>query len=279
MQTKVLVTLTCAAMLCAIGAILFLMDVSTKGVHVFFCATKDLWPNNLTWLSIIVFAIGIGLAILARVLAEKTDTPPKIVENYNQALVGLGFALALLAVLNFVALAGFASQGVLTPMFNPAAVKDWSVLCDCNSTSDKSTSVTKLVEERYKSKLYTLRLIMLPGFAVLGSLFFVAGTLRRKRLEYEAQEFKKAKDEDKKDPLSFDRAKLWSGLWYRLGEAVLFSLVIFMLQQAKIIQIATMPENWLLVVALLLGMFVKPAEQLINGIAVRLFKGIETMVK
>ena len=64
-----------------------------------------------------------------------------------------------------------------------------------------------------------------------------------------------------------------------MGEAVLFALVVFLAVSVEYDGIDAKMRVWVLLIALLMGMFVKPAEQLINGLALRLFEGIKTMLK
>ena len=254
-----------AAILFAAGSILLVLDCSTNGIARFFAETdKDAvnWPNRMTVWGAGLSLLGIVLVAIALSPRMYFGQPFGSVANFNQALVVIGYALVIMAVLNFVALAGFASQGKLDGVLGVAATAP-------TDSPDSSTSAIPLTAS---NKYYTLRLILMPGFAVLGSMFFVAGALRRKRDMLE-----KANPTGTPD---FDSAKLWAGLWYRLGEAVLFALVIFLLFRAEIIfSDQAFSETWLLVLALLLGMFVKPAELLINGLAVRLLNGVNGMLK
>ncbi|MHC4063778.1 MAG: DUF4153 domain-containing protein [Planctomycetota bacterium] len=117
-------------------------------------------------------------------------------------------------------------------------------------------------------------LVVLSAVAsVFGALFFVANSLRKKR-------------EDPKE--EFSVRKFWGGLTFRLGEAVLFSLVIFWLiwwssapTTGTITQPAQSPANMPLgyallpLMSLLLGMFVTSGEKLVFAIAQGLFRAVE----
>jgi copper chaperone CopZ len=96
--------------------------------------------------------------------------------------------------------------------------------------------------------------------ALLGALFFFATSLWEKM------------SDPQREP--FDRAAFWAGLWFRLGEAVLFNLVFFLLLRIYA------PDHFLLLplVSLLVGMFLKAGEKLMAGIAIRVFSAFEALV-
>lgn len=283
--------LAVSALLLSIGLSIIVLEISTTGVQKLLCPAKfdDVFTTGL-------FKLGALLVILALIIAgltrsSDTTAPEKDaserVDGYNQALVGLGFALVLLGVLNFVALAGFAAIGEMdlilqskqpmNPDIPPATGAPEIPKNDCVSGNDEP-----LEAEDVQSMV---RLFLLPGFALLGSLFFVAGSVRRKREELVkrlADENSGSGDHDKTDLgiTDYNSAWLFAGLWYRMGEAVLFALVIFLFVQSGFIEIkAEHDKVWVLLMALLMGMFIKPAEHMINGIALKLFEGIRTMFK
>lgn len=88
------------------------------------------------------------------------------------------------------------------------------------------------------------------GMSILGALFFVANSLREKRTAGE----------------QFVVGMFWSGLAFRLGEAVLFTFAFFWLFWKYLDRDYT----WLPILALFLGMFVKTGETLIFGIGKRI---------
>jgi hypothetical protein len=152
------------------------------------------------------------------------------------------------------------------------------------SSDADSTSAAAPVPKHIKRVRRMIRVLLLPGYAILGALFFVAGTLRAKRdrIEQSARAGGVNTTQEDEDGVSigpFSGPKFWGGLWYRLGEGILFSLVLLLLVGAEIIVESDKYEPWLLVLALMMGMFVKPAELMINGLAHRLFKAVETFVK
>jgi len=79
----------------------------------------------------------------------------------------------------------------------------------------------------------------------------------------------------------FSAARFWGGLWYRVGEAELFSLVVllFVAGSSGAKTQATLRGPLVLLTALLLGMFVKTGESLIHGLSDKLFGAIRALVK
>lgn len=244
--------------------------------------------------------------------SSNPPTDPSMVPGYNRALVGIGYAIVLLGTLNFVALAGFAKTGHLNEIFQPSKDFETTILVSLDrSKSSADTPDTDPVEpdpataegggvesegeaqptakeikqlQRLQQVRRMIRILLLPGYAILGALFFVAGTLRlnRDRAEKSARAddvSSTQRDEDRIPPGPFSSSKFWGGLWYRLGEGIVFSLVLLILVGSGITVESNEHEPWLLVLALIIGMFVKPAEILINGLAQRLFKAVETFVK
>lgn len=254
--------------------------------------------------------------------------PEKPDSSYNRYLVGTGYALALLALLNFTALIGFQACGQLGQIL----------------AEDFSKPVSDDAIRR------TVYLALLPGFAVLGALFFHANALRAKRdsldedaPELVASEQVKTKEQvvagglkpqespaaapgaapanaaapqpvagktaaepappvpaalpvsgaaavatksvtvtktGKPDPTPrepFCAPRFWAGLWFRIGEALLFALIAFLIVKSP--SLKTWAGTTLLLVSLLLGMFVKSGESLIAGLAFRVFNAIQELVK
>ena len=254
-----------AAALLSLGLIMIVADVTSDGLEALIAAHQrgettvlyDFWTNPaILW--------GAGLSGAGALLAMvdfgylrplENDDCEGLLAGYNRALMGLGFALVLLGILNFVALAGFASVGELHLILN-------------DTTQNPSLNNVRDM----------MRMLLIPGFAALGSLFFVAGALRRKR-EILRRELARLEARNGRPAGRYDSAQFWGGLWYRMGEAVLFALVFFLTVRSGYINFDYANRVWVLLVALLVGMFVKPAEQLINGLALRLFEGIKAMLK
>ncbi|MEE8583399.1 MAG: fibronectin type III domain-containing protein [Acidobacteriota bacterium] len=168
---------------------------------------------------------------------QSQDVPPESTEAdhpnehlYDQFLSFLGVTMAILVLDVAVIIGGLIKQGYLQVPLNLPP-----------TTSDRVEMARGLV------------LIISCGLGVLGSVFFTANTLHRKRGQVE-----------------FDVEKFWSGFWFRLGESVLFALVLFL----AIIAFQENPDKYLaylIPTALLIGMFVKTGERLIFGLAERIF--------
>lgn len=96
------------------------------------------------------------------------------------------------------------------------------------------------------------------AMAILGSLFFIANSLVLKR---------RSGDEP------FNDMAFWSGLWFRIGEALLFVLVLFLIISGSTGHVALGGVGFeqLPAAALLVGMFVKSGERVIFGLAERMF--------
>jgi hypothetical protein len=141
------------------------------------------------------------------------------------------------------ALAGFSYSGVLGRIFGFA--KGVNTLPPTTGASGVDTMV-----------LLFSSLLM----ALLGALFYVTNSLQEKR---------------RKGMEDFDWSIFWSGLWYRLGEAVLFTIVFFV----AIRRFA--PEGsdeWLPILALFLGMSVTAGERLVFGLARRVFLAVGALL-
>ncbi|HYE63535.1 MAG TPA: fibronectin type III domain-containing protein [Phycisphaerales bacterium] len=184
----------------------------------------------------------LGRAI--RLLPEPRGTNEEISrENYKRCLVGLGSGLLAATIITVTALAGFAYSGVLGRIFGFA--RNLSSLPPTTGPAGVDTMV-----------LLFSSLLM----ALLGALFYVTNSLHEKR---------------RKGMEDFDWSIFWSGLWYRLGEAVLFTIVFFV----AIRRFA--PEGsdeWLPILALFLGMSVTAGERLVFGLARRVFLAVGALL-
>ena len=249
-----------AAVSAALGLTLLTWWVSTALAQSFGVAgfPRGVWLHPLAIAGAgltLLGAIFVLLALLSSqsIMVREALSVKEQLRQYNVALVGMGFALVLIGTLNFVALAGLSSIGELEPLLGGSA------------------SMANEPEFRGSGPVATgtIRMLFLPGFAALGGLFFVAGSLRRKRAALQAIIGSQP----------FDYLRFWGGLVYRIGEAVLFALVIFLTVSSGLIEVPESSRTWLLLMALLMGMFVKPAEQMINGLALRSFEGVTAFLR
>jgi hypothetical protein len=104
------------------------------------------------------------------------------------------------------------------------------------------------------------------GMTLQGALFFVTNSVRQKR--------------DSREP--YDPRKFWGGLWYRTGEAILFTVAfVFVLRYGPgkpAEDGGLVGDQWLPLVGLFLGMFVKSGEALIFGLAQRVLQAASGLV-
>ena len=311
------VMLTTAAIVLAVGLIVLVATVSGKTLARAAGATKVTGEIAGYVVASILLACGVIAGCIALLYYGDDD----LVSPYDRYLVGTGYALALLALLNFTALAGFQLSGQLSGILDVDFSKPGS-----NDSLQR-----------------TAFLALLPGLAVLGALFFHANSLRKKRdsLGDTAAELVATKSEKittkniatpqtaaaiaattsqglkaegmdtvaaagspsaaaeslaaaspsvieatttaklKADPSvkeePFSQARFWAGLWFRIGEAILFALIFFLIAKAP--NLKSISGAALLLASLIVGMFVKSGETLIAGIADRVFNAVQALVK
>lgn len=113
--------------------------------------------------------------------------------------------------------------------------------------------------ERYTQAVH---LLTASGLAMVGSLFFVANTL-----------WSRGYGTLEREP--FDAGHFWGGLALRMGEAQVFTLVlaVVLAQQGRL------SYQWLPLLGLLFGMYVKTAEAIVFGLARRVFAVATTLVE
>lgn len=263
------------------------------------------------WAGACMFALSVicGFLGLREMAKNSPFAPDDDSGRYDLYLVGIGYALVLLAILNFVAMAGFAYVGQLETVLH--------VKFSFDSTQDPTTATTTkpvVIPRHIHSVLFML---MMPGYSVLGALFFTANSLRKKRdtlsrLQASAtppiitpdapacppperatgnrpSDIPQPTNPTEPDPVStgpkaeiavkerFDKTRFWGGLWFRIGEGLVFTLVIFL-----IVIGSSSPATsgaYLLLASLLLGMFVKTGEGLIAGLADKFFAAAKAIVK
>lgn len=158
-------------------------------------------------------------------------------DRYGYSLVGLGYTLLVVGALNIIAFSGFVAAGYIDRILPSGTMK---------TDGDPNAAFVMV------------RLMDALGMALLGALFFVTNSMRRKR--------------DRREP--YNTSKFWGGLWYRLGEAVLFTVVFFL----GLRYYASSNEDLLPIVALFLGMFVTSGETLVFGLAQRVLRAATALV-
>ncbi len=173
---------------------------------------------------------------------------------YNRYLVGLGYALLLCGVANVIGLAGLSWRGSLQSLID-------------GTVSSAADGPARLA----RHQVCAVRILLTANMAVLGAVFFVTNALRKKRQCKEG----------------FDKGRFWGGLWYRVGEAVLFTVVFYLVlhrfvpDSAKASVPSDPPKEvdlWMPILGLLVGMFIQSGERLVYGIAQRAFAAVSALL-
>jgi hypothetical protein len=161
---------------------------------------------------------------------------------------GVGFALLFLGIVNVFVFAGLAHRllfdsATTYPVDNLTKEQQFAIAATCS-----------------------LRIVLSLNMAVLGALFFIANSLRKLRICRR----------------SFDSSVFWAGLWYRIGEAVLFTLVFLLVihwrYKGDLLKTSAEYDLMLPLLALVLGMFIKTGERLVFGTAERIFAAASAML-
>lgn len=212
-------------------------------------ATDGFWDclhqNGLKFCDVLLLILGSALVLYGIIVGMPAvfalPSPQYSCTHYQRHLVGLGFALLTAGVINIIALAGYAKQNQLQRIF-----------ADKVETSQLPCA---------------LLILTCLAMAIEGALFFFCNSL------YE----KLSKDPGAQANDQFDPDLFWGGLWFRLGEAVIFTnvLVLFVLSRVnpKQVDASSVPFYMLPLLALLCGMFLQPAEALVYGVMKRLLAG------
>ncbi|RNC81003.1 MAG: hypothetical protein ED559_04150 [Phycisphaera sp.] len=247
----------------------------------------DPFFDNATalWLGVCASALlVIGIVFCLRLTGNLDRTPAvgttvASTELFGRHLVGIGFAFVLDAIFCTVLITALslasgriaaspptAIGGSLSgDSFNARAVELTIVEQSASSSYGAYNSLfgTNLAESRFTAVLFLTSSMV----AILGALFYLANSLWKKMNAQSREQF---------DPNLF-----WAGLWFRMGEAVVFNLVLFLF----IITINVDAQEdarsllvWLPLMSLLVGMFLKAGEQMIFGIAQRVFAAFSALV-
>ncbi len=191
--------------------------------------------------------------------ADAKKEPVRSTELYGIYLVGVGFALLMQALACSIVFAAVSwsvgqrldsGQASQTPAPQSAPIVDAAV-----------RDIARLFGNSSEQAYFIVGLFALSSLvAMLGALFFFATAMWAKM------------NEPERDP--FDRRLFWGGLWFRIGEAILFNLVFFLvLRYYASDQYLILP-----LVSLLVGMFLKAGELLVSGIATRVFASIQALI-
>lgn len=177
-------------------------------------------------------------------LATDAETSGKMFSAY---LIGLGFFLLVDAIITMVAITGLAATGQLDDI-----LKHGAALIE-QASGAAAQPVAALTPEETRRGFMTQAVILglSLAMAILGALFYFANSLWAKfGLKTEM----------------FNRNVFWAGLWFRLAEAVVFTLAFFLALRfyAEANTLYLMP-----MIGLFVGMTVKSAEALVFGMAER----------
>lgn len=255
--------------LLTIGFVLLVIAPSWILLPVAFGHQPEIYP----WLLFgILFGVGLACVGLGgrRLSAEVCKLPEPDKANmqewnrtrYCRALVGVGCALLLDGLLNLIAFAGFAYSCALSSVFPLGAAAEtpansgawWGYFWGVFGTSKNEGIV-----------LAVLILVSL-GMALLGALFHIANSLWKKM----------PRNNDETGTVDFDVSVFWAGLWFRIGESFIFTIVAFLilrLYDTNGNQIFLLP-----LIALVMGMFLKSGEALITGLALRVMESFAQLV-
>lgn len=214
---------------------------------------------------------------LAQPLSD--EGPQTSSELFGRHLVGIGFAFVLDAIFCIVLITALsmASGSIAVSQlgatgcslsgdsFNAGAAELAVVEQPTSSAHGAFASLfgTNPAGGRFTAALFLTSSMV----AILGALFYFANSIWEKMGSQSNEEF---------DPNLF-----WAGLWFRLGEALSFNLVLFLFiltinfdarEDARSLLI------WLPLMSLLVGMFLKAGEKMIFGIAQRMFAAFSALV-
>lgn len=234
------------------------------------------WRPMYSGICLVVISAVIG--VLALIHLKSTQPSPVELQYSSQmfgrALVGIGYFLLLDALLNIVAIAGFAKGGYEGAILMP--LRTFSVETNTVGTAkqapklDPSTNTVpaavpekegkKPVDEAKRNMFRAIQLMFALGFTLMGALFFFAKSLWDKMQDSTL--------------VHFDERMFWAGLWFRLGEAVVFTLVVYVALRFK----QQEGSDWLPFIALVIGLSVKSAENLIAGICERVLAAVNGLI-
>ena len=243
------------------------------------------------------FAAGIaGVTAGALWLARTAQRIEDQEVDFDSLLAHVGFALVVVGLLVFLGLFGLASRGIAHEVLGMKEADSELVAAAPAQTAHANPEQRPLpaglesaresrpaasapptpallpggmgpeeLAARRRQVVWGARIALLLGFGLMGSLFFVAGSL------HDSPGRRELHDEE----TTVSMPRFWAGLWYRVGEGILFAIVALLAIQTGLIG-DDRSWRWLLLLGMLMAMFVKPAEKLVNGLARRLFETVET---
>lgn len=261
------------SLLMSVGSFVFLCFV-IDGVIVLSASLDSKRPSISTgngWLLVILGIAALILGILSLHGLNSLDPAEMPTEErrrkasdalYSRYLVGLGFFLFVDAMINMVAFAGFAASGKLNEIFPLGdGALDSKAIPEEGVLHWIATYLKTLFSGGQDRIVLTAILSLSLGMALLGALLFFAKSLWDK---YEARQE------------IFDSNIFWAGLWFRLAEAITFTVAMFLFFRFNGYKTAI---TCLPMIALFLGLTVKSSENLIFGLAERLLASVTSLVQ
>jgi hypothetical protein len=211
-----------------------------------------------------VLGVLLTLSCVGKMQTDELSPDAQRNVRYSRYLTGVGFTLLVLAAASVCSFGGMIQAGTLHPLGGPAHASG-SPHEEAAPAGHVDEGASKTSPDSHESNAHgptvQARVIVLAGvMALVGNLFFVINRLRRKR------------DEGAE---AFEAHKFWSGVWFRSGEAVIFTLVLVWVVWAFDLRanICTLP-----LLALVCGMFVTSGEKLITGLSNRLLSAASAFV-
>jgi hypothetical protein len=182
------------------------------------------------------------------IVGSEVPTPVACQRMFLRYQIGVGFSLLLLGIVSVFVFAGLVHR------------------LQFDSASPPLTEKLTAKQIAEIAQTCSLRIILALNMAILGALFFIANSLRKLRICHRP----------------FDSNVFWGGLWYRIGEAVLFTLVFLLIIHWKykgdLLKTSTEYDLLLPLLALILGMFIKTGERIVFGTAERIFAAATAML-
>ena len=222
------------------------------------------WPWVIGSILLLMAVVaGLFTLLLLTPIGNHDDPRARSDARFTRYLVGIGYFLFVDAVVNMVAFAGIAHSGQLDRVF---PVGDGSFKGGPPGQAETTwigqiIRLLKLLQHSDEPVVLTIILMLSLGMALLGALFFFANALWEKF---------------KKQEVFFDRNVFWGGLWFRLAEAIVFTIAVFLFLQFKGYRETI---KYLPMIGLFIGMTIKSSETLVFGLAERLLASITSLVQ
>lgn len=253
------------------GAMILVFLIFAKTVVVGFAMTNR-WFSACGAVLVVLGLWSAWQAHLREVLEAKEtcekDAPSSCddVSRFARSRIGLGYSLLLMGLLNMTAFAGLAQSELLPQVFPKKGA--FAAGNPIDSNKDQKQPSIKISWIKAKA----IQLVISTGMACFGALFFLYNELYK--LEKKARE-----GEEGNNYIKYDIRAFWAGTWFRLGEAVLFTVLFFLAFYTHMLPVTeNLGPYSLPFIALFLGMFVKSAEKMVQGMSERVLGMIDALV-